>query len=851
MKKIRLTFFLLSFFLSLSAQDFKKLIAEGNQTVEYISSVAERHFDTVGRGRGIGYKQFRRWQYFAERSMDENGKLKSPEFFYNNLQNYNSTINNEGLAARTVVGSWEEMGPSYWNATSGWNPGVGRITSISIDKTNQNHIIIGSETGGVWKTTDGGSSWTVLTDNLANIDVYSLAIDPSNSSNYFWGSTSGNIFKSTDSGSTWSFHGSLTNGRVNKILIHPTNSAIMYASAENVGLYKSVDGGSTWNSIYFVATGNGYDFEFKPGDPSVIYASGSDFYKSTNNGTSFSKITGSGIDAFSNGPKMIGVSPNNSSIVYVLESLNGAFGALYKSTDSGSTFIKIDHTNKNYFGYSSDPEDEDDAGVGQAPRDMDIAINPNDVNDIHIAGVNTWRSIDGGTSFNISSQWTPNNANSLNIGYCHADIDILEFVGIGVDTKLFVGSDGGIFKAENPTTVASNYYTDLTAGLGIRQFYKIGVSQTNPVVVTGGSQDNGSSVLGTNGNWTDWLGADGMEGFVDKTDSQTIYGTMQFGSFIKSFDGGNNITGVTQPDDKGGDYDWNWIVPFEQDPIIQDVIYCAFDEVYKSIDGGISWTSISQNFANNIDHLKIASSDNNYMYLAINGEFWYTTDGGMLWTQSSLNLGVNRIINSIAVHPTDPTKIAIATTDNQKVLVSTDNGASFTSIAWDLPGSSFIPQAVVWQDNGKDGLYVGMNYGVFYTDNAIGNTWTAFNNGLPNVRINELEINNVEGKIYAATYGRGLWRSNLYNSTLKVDDFTLNDLSIYPNPASNEINLKWNNSEDVSIRIYNSLGKLMFYGKKINLFQNFKVDVSSFDSGVYYVKLNSKKGEITKKLILK
>src|SRR5690606_1795498 len=118
----------------------------------------------------------------------------------------------------------------------------------------------------------------------------------------------------------------------------------------------------------------------------------------------------------------------------------------------------------------------------------------------------------------------PENALFENIGYCHADVDILEFVG----NRLFVGSDGGIFVANNVGTVNSNYFTDLTGGLGIRQFYKIGVSQTNPVVVTGGSQDNGTSVYTAAGVWKDWLGADGMESFVDKTNSNTLYGTTQF-----------------------------------------------------------------------------------------------------------------------------------------------------------------------------------------------------------------------------------------------------------------------------------------------------------------------------------
>ncbi|NRB58821.1 MAG: T9SS type A sorting domain-containing protein [Winogradskyella sp.] len=838
-------------FLVSYGQNYQDLINDGNYTVEYISQIAEEHFDSIGRGKGTGYKQFRRWQYFAERAMDDSGKLKSPEFYYNELRNYNSQINSEGVAKMTEVGAWEDMGPTYWDATSGWNPGVGRITSIAIEEGNQNHIIIGGETGGVWKTLDGGATWTVLTDNLSNIDVYALAIDPSNNNTYYWGSTGGTIFKSIDGGSTWNFQGSVSGGTVNKIMIDPTNSNKVYASAQGNGLYKSTNGGSSWSSIYFAGTGSGFDFEFKPGDPNTIYASSSSFYVSTNGGTSFSPVNGTGGNQFGGGPKMIGVSAANPNVVYVVEASGGAFGGLYKSTNSGASFTKLNHDGRNYFGYSSNSLDPGDAGVGQAPRDMDIVVNPNDADDVHIAGINTWRSTNGGLNFGITSQWVPGNASNANIGYCHADVDILLFSGTGANAKLYAGTDGGIFRADNPTVVNSNYYTDLTTGLGIRQFYRIGISQTDPVVVTGGSQDNGSSVLREDGLWKDWLGADGMEGFIDKNNPSRMFGTSQFGSLYSTefnFLGSNGVNFLNGPDGKGGTFQWNWIVPFEQDPLVQNTIYVAFDEVYKSLNGGFNWSSISPNINANIDHFKIAPSNNQYMYMANNGTFRFSTNGGATWNFSSLNLGGN-FINSIAVHPTDPAKLAIAVTGSQKVYTSTDNGVSWTAIPWDLP--NFSAQAVVWQDNGKDGLYVGMNYGVYYTDTDLGNSWTAFNNGLPNVRINELEINTADGKIYAGTYGRGLWRSDLYQESLSLDEFGLSDFSLYPNPANNEINVRWDKSDGVSVRIYNSLGKLMFYGKDLSLINGYKIDMTSFESGVYFVKLSSELGEVTKKLILK
>lgn len=991
MRNFYITLVLCFFALNSWSQEYLRMIEAGTYTVQEIQAEAEAYFAIVGTERGNGYNPYKRWEHNALINMDENGMLKSPEFYYNELQNYNNYLNQNGLNSRSTAadtGNWEQLGPTSWNATSGWNPGVGRITSIAVDLTNNSHIIVGANTGGVWKTTNGGTTWTVLTDNLSNLNVYALAIDPTNSSTYFWGSTSGAIFKSTDAGATWSLLADTGSGNVNKILIDPTNTNKMYCSVEGGGIYKSTNAGVTWTLINASAT-NGYDVEFKPGDTNTIYASGNQFYKSTDGGVTFNTgndlpnwtqeyvsgnlnwstaasnqnssvapKTGSGLglfyignysqpitklvspslnmagsttpvlkfsytqvnwsgdqdelrvfyktstagswvelasyttevtswsdvtlnlpnassdyyiafegtanygrgvtlddisvedttlgivfqdgfeassNEFSSGPKMIGVSQANPSVVYVLEAASGIFGGFHESTDSGNTFTKLNHAGKNYFGYSSTASD----GSGQAPRDMDIAVNPNDANEVHIAGILTWRSVDGGVNFNITSQWVPGNAASQNIGYCHADVDIMEFIG----NKLYVGSDGGIFVANNTSTVNATYYTDLTAGLGIRQFYKIGISQTSPVVVSGGSQDNGTSVYSAAGAWTDWLGADGMESFVDKNNNSILYGTSQNGSLYKSTNGGLSYFGLSEPDGKTG----NWITPFEQDPLVANVIYSGYDQVYKSTNGGTTWAAISQNFGGNLNHHKVAPSNSNYMYAARGSSLYRNALVGTVlnWTQLS---GFSGTINSIAIHPSDPNKVAIATTGTQKVYVSTNGGNSWTSYLFDLPNFSAL--ALAWSPNGNDGLYLGMNYGVYYIDNTTGNSWKPFSNNLPNVQISELEINTVENKIYAATYGRGLWRSPLFDPNLSVGEFELDNISLYPNPAAKEVNISWNKNEDVSIRIFNSLGKLMYYSKSATLNSTFKIDVSQYASGLYFVKINNEAGVVTKKLIV-
>ena len=549
---------------------------------------------------------------------------------------------------------------------------------------------------------------------------------------------------------------------------------------------------------------------------------------------------------FGSGVKMMGVSPANDNYVYVVEADGSKFGSFHKSIDGGATFTKLDHTGKNYFGYSSTASDD----RGQAPRDMDIAVDPINAEIVHLAGINSWRSTDGGANFSITSQWVPGNASGMGIGYCHADIDILLFSG----NKMLVGSDGGLFIADNPNTVNSNYYRDLSQGIGVKQFYRIGVSQTNPEIVTGGSQDNGSAVYnGNTGVWKDWLGADGMEGFVDKTNSNILYGTSQNGSLYKSSDGGNSYSGLSSPENRDG----NWVTPFEQDPTVANTIYAAYDKVYKSTLGGALWAPISQVFepnanpaAENMDELKIAPSNNQVLYASKGGNIYRTTNGGAFgnWVNVKNNLSGN--INSIAIHPTNSNRVAVAVSGGN-VYVTENGGTSWTNIKHNLP--NFTAYTVAWHGNADNGLYVGMNYGVFYIDDtfiAATTYWQDFSNNLPNVRVYELEVNTVNNKLYAGTYGRGLWRSDLYNPALSINDVEFVDLTLYPNPAKDFVNISWGKKDMATIKVFTITGKLVYYAKDQDLFNTHQLDTSSFATGVYLVKVNTVNGNVLKKIIV-
>ena len=809
-----------------NAQEYLKMMESETYTVQEIIDNGEAYFAERDQGKGSGYVQFKRWEYNAKRLMNEAGYLPKTEAVLAEIENYNAYLNTSSATRQSLTDNWDELGPQDWNATTSWNPGVGRITGIAIDQNNSDHMIVGANTGGVWKTIDGGENWMPLGDYFSNLRVYSVTIHPTNSNHYFFGSTNGLIYHSLDAGATWNLLGDMGSSSVNKILIHPTDPSIVFATSQNGGIRKSSDGGLNW--VAAVTDSQGYDIEFKPNNPNVVYATGTNFHVSYNGGESFSTNV-----TFESAPKMIGISPNDENVIYVLEASGGSFGGIYKSVNAGFTFSELDHEGRNYFGYDTAGFDSG----GQAPRDMDIAVNPEDANEVHIAGVLTWKSTDGGENFSCTSDWVPGNAENANIGYCHADVDLLLFNG----TTLFAGTDGGIFKAEDTANVTAEYYEDLTAGLGIRQLYKIGITQTPEVIITAGSQDNGSSFYSEAEGWKDWIGADGMEGFIDKDNSSKMFGMIQFGGVYRTFNGGQTTSGISTPSQG------NWVTPFEQDPMLTDVIYIGLNRVYKSVASGNNWTAISQELGGNLNQLKIANSNNLVIYASRGGLLFKTEDGGATdWLQLPSPGGS---INSIAIHPTNPEKIAVATTSNSKVFVSEDGGLSWLNYKFNLPGFSSL--ALVWDNNGEDGLYLGMDYGIFYIDNTF-NEWQPYSTNLPNVIINELEINSADGKIYAGTYGRGLWASpyvpHLLNTTSLLND---TDVEIFPNPVKNSVTINFRKGAEADFRIYDQLGKLVRYQPNVSISQPYSIDISELNSGIYFVRINSDIGTITKRLIKK
>lgn len=648
---------------------------------------------------------------------------------------------------------WAEMGPrTSANVTGHWAPGIGRLDVVNVNSTNTKEILAGAPTGGLWKTTDEGSSWECLTDDVPVIGVAGIAIDWSNPNVIYIATgdkdagdnNSVGVLKSTDGGATWKETGlsfDVSDGTtIRRMIMHPTNPNTIFVGYSH-GIYRTTDGGANWAEVLESGWYNKIDdIEFKPGDLNTVYAAsydsdGSYFYKSTNGGSSFSQVS-AGLPT--NSRIQITVTEAAPDYVYFLST-----SGIYRSTNSGESF--------SYRG--SYPGNN-----RQTYYDLAFAASHTDPDEVYAGEIEIYRSTNGGQNFTKLTEWQWPNT----VGYTHCDIHELVFYG----STLYVGSDGLICK----TTDNGESWINMTEGIGNRQFRKLAVSRTSGNVIALGSQDNGTTVY-TNGEWHEWLGADGSDPVIDVNDEKIIYGcTQSAGSLYKSTNGGyegGNVN-VSNPQPNGGAF----VTPMT---ITGDnTIILGAGDVFKSADGMQSWDQLS-NFGwgwNNgsgtnrrITGLGVCYSNSDYIYAS---ETWTnnirgTSNGGSSWQDISSGLP-DEYITFIAVHPTKPEKVAVTISGysaGEKVVVSENGGSSWNNISGSLPNLPAI--CAIW-DEKDDGLYIGMEVGVYYKGNSMSD-FVPYFNALPNVIVNELDIHHGLGKIRAATYGRGLWEAPLYGTS--------------------------------------------------------------------------------------
>ncbi len=704
--------------------------------------------------RSSGWKQYKRWEYKTQLRIKKDGTRPDPSQNFKAYTKYFSqhTKNKEGN------GNWISLGPSQ--VPNGSN-GLGRLNAIAFHPVNSQMLYVGAPSGGLWRTTDGGQSWNSNTDDLPTLGVSSIVVDPQNPDILYMGTGDRDagdaagigVMKSTDGGNTWSLSNTgMGTVVVGKLLIHPLNSSVLFAAASN-GLYKSTDAGSNWTQVS--SAGNFKDLVFKPGDPNVLYATqGGVFYKSVNGGNSF-YVTGQGLTGGARG--VIGVSPANPELVYFLLCNSESFKAIFRSSDAGESFTERSNS-PNIMSWGCDG-----GNGGQAWYDLDIAVDPLNPDIIFAGGVNIFRSQNGGTDWEIVAHWY----GGCDVDDVHADLHVLEYSP--VDGRLYAGNDGGIYFTEN----GGEDWQMISQGLTIGQVYKIGQSATSAGLTMNGYQDNGTSCFdGT--TWRNVMGGDGMECAIDKTNVLYKYGTVYYGSIdrIYNFSNQGNIAsnGTNGITEEGA-----WVTPFilhETDP---NTMFIGYKNVWRSNNvkafnvNSVTWTKISSFNGSNGRVLEQSPANPDILYVVKENEKIYRTDNANdanpQWVDLSNGISAIGTPTDLECHPLNPAIVYM--TGNNKVYKSINYGQSWTDISASLPDVSY--NTVIYCAGSQEGLYVGSDIGVFYKDASM-TDWISFSNGLPaTAEITELDIyydqaNPANNKIKAATYGRGLWESNLFES---------------------------------------------------------------------------------------
>jgi PKD repeat protein len=743
-------------FVGMNAQKWVEMMQDTNANFYDIKKEFENYWKDRPYERGKGYKAFKRWADFVEPRVYPTGSMKNAsrskgyEEFQKFLQDNSTAKQIITASPSATTANWTPLGPFG----SPVNGDAGRLQCIRFHPAGTNTIYVGTSAGGLWVSTNGGSSWTTNTDQLASLGVSDIAVDPVNPQNMYIATGDNDagdtyaigVLKSTNGGVTWSSTGlswaTSQQRRIGRLLINPQNPNKLIA-ATSVGVYRSFNGGATWT----LSIGGSFkDAEYKPGDTTTIYAGGgTNLYKSTNGGVSFTGVSYSPVVTVNR--SSIAVTPANPNVVYIVAS-NGAddsFGGLYRSTNSATTFSTMS-TSPNIFDWSTNGS----GSGGQGWYDLAIGASPTNSNEIVVGGVNSWRSTNGGTSWIINTHWYGGGGKP----YVHADLHDVQYVS---GTSWFLGTDGGIARTTNGGTT----WTTINGAMNISQQYRLGNSASSASYIVTGHQDNGTNLL--NGTaWSEIYGGDGADCFVDWSNNNIIVASYVNGDFQKSTNAGSTWSTIQS----GLTGTAAWIAPICQNPSNANIFYCGYQEVFKSTNKGTSWTQLAPlGGGGDVLHITVAPSNTNVIYASRAASIFQTTNGGTSWNSITGSLPVgSALITGIAVDNTNPNNVYVSLSgwlSGNKVFYSNNGGISWTNYSTGLPN---IPHnCIVYKNNSAGAVYVGTDVGVYYRELSMG-SWIPYMNGLPNVVVDELEIYYPTGKLRAATYGRGTWQTDLYSN---------------------------------------------------------------------------------------
>lgn len=709
----------------------------------------------------------------------------------------------------------------------------GRFVDFAVYEKNPATFYAALASGGLWKTVNNGISFIPVFDEAGAISIGDIAMDQKNPEVIWVGTGEANnsrtayygdgIYKSTDGGKTWTNLGLKNSHHVGRIIIHPKNSNIVWVAAEgplysrkgDKGVFKTTDGGKSWKQVLKIVVDGReigvVDLVMDPTNPDVFIAAaydkerkpwtfnaggpGSALYKSTNGGSSWTKLAGGlpvgilgriGVDISASNPKVVYANVENCNIDSLTtgqrwEMMKNGIGPkkgqnekgdeVYRSNDGGKTWEKVS-------------PDGQSIGGGPAYYYQQVRIDPTNTEHVYIIGISVWETSNGGKEWKTAFRFGGDN---------HAmwiDSNDPKHFLLGYDHGLGITYDSGI----------NWYHPDF---LAVGQFVAVGYDFDYPYHVYGGLQDNGSikgpSTKRGGGpirleDWKTTGGGDGMYNVVDWDDSRWLYNESQNGSISRI----DQVTGESSDIQYDKMDRWAWNAPIVVSPHSAKTIYHAGNKVVKSTNRGETWTEISPDLTTNdtalthgtgnIQYCTIVTMEESYLEPGVlwagtdDGKVQVTKDGGKSWTDVTPNIKdhpgywISRVEPS---HFSGATAYAAATGyrhDDFRPFIwkTTDYGQTWASIASNLPDE---PVCVIREHfRNPDLLFAGTTKQVFVSVDG-GKTWTSLRGNMPFVAVEDLKIHPRENDLIVGTHGRSMWIAdiswleNLSNEVFSSDLF--------------------------------------------------------------------------------
>jgi photosystem II stability/assembly factor-like uncharacterized protein len=679
----------------------------------------------------------------------------------------------------------------------------GRVIAFAVNPKNRREYYVGVASGGVWKTTNSGTTWTPVFDGEGSYSIGTVVLDPNDPSVVWVGSGESNsqrsvgygdgVYRSEDGGKNWKNLGLKKSEHIGRIVIDPRDSKIVFVAAEGPlwapggdrGLFKTTDGGKTWKNVLSISENTGVvDVAIDPSNPDIMYASAyqrrrhvftlidggpeSALYKSTDKGETWDKLK-SGLPSEDKGRIGVAVSPADPNTVYATVEASGGKGGIFRSKDKGATWEKRNDFDQGAMYYAH------------------VVADPKNVDRLYVMNVYLRVSDDGGKTLR-----------KMNESNHHGDNHELWIDPQDTDYYL-LGSDGGVAESFNR---GDNWA--FKANLPTVQFYDVAVDNAVPFYnVCGGTQDNFSwcgpsrtkNINGImNSDWYVTTGGDGFRSQVDPEDPNTVYAESQYGVLVR-YDKKTGEEMLIQPQEGKGEppLRYNWDSPLIVSPHSHTRIYFAANKLFRSDDRGDTWKAVSGDLTRQIDRNQlpvmgrvwepdaVAKNQSTSFYGNIvsltespvkegllyagtdDGLLQVTQDGGGAWTKIATFAGVpdKTYVSRLAASKHDANTV-YAAFDNHKnsdfkpyLLKSTDAGKTWTSIAGDLPENGPV-LAFAEDPVNANLLFAGTEFGAFFTVDG-GKKWVQLKGGLPTIAIRDMVIHPRENDLIVATFGRGFY----------------------------------------------------------------------------------------------